>query len=136
MRQFIEPSHLDLCCLQNLLLSPVAVKELRVDPFSEANGKSQKLSSLLQMAENLPGVHVSRPFKGRRMYRPACTSAQLNNRVFITIIYSRIISTDSEDTERLNWALFAHIRQGHIPNLIPSVHTTLKTTKKHHFSVY
>ena len=29
MRRLIEPSHLDLCCLQKLLLSPVAVKELK-----------------------------------------------------------------------------------------------------------
>ena len=28
MRHLIEPSHLDLCCLQKLLLSPMAVKEL------------------------------------------------------------------------------------------------------------
>ena len=26
----IEPSHLDVCCLLSLLLSPVAVKELKV----------------------------------------------------------------------------------------------------------
>ena len=28
MRRLIKPSHLDLCCLQSLLLSPVTVKEL------------------------------------------------------------------------------------------------------------
>ena len=28
-----EPSHLDLCCLQKLLLSPVALKELKSSPL-------------------------------------------------------------------------------------------------------
>ena len=27
-----EPSHLDLCCLQKLILSPMAMKELKVVP--------------------------------------------------------------------------------------------------------
>ena len=33
MRRLIEQSHLDLCCLQKLLLSPVAVKELKQSVF-------------------------------------------------------------------------------------------------------
>ena len=52
MRRLIEPSHLDLCCLQSLLLSPVAVKErkcifLTLNHDSAAHFKLKKMKFLI-----------------------------------------------------------------------------------------